>query len=327
MIQRLAPTNQMRAKNYTADQARIRIPYYAKPLTEQYNNSIAVNGSHCIYFQKVGHGHTCTCVAQTVTDNVQSNIITNETSIDIDLNVPLFGGQKTDHDTFIELNTNNVPDSNGTESFIPSLFGNSIDCGICFRTGYVPGYTALGYSRQVLTTHNVLSIDGYEIKNTMPAQFIRLRDDAQCTFSILVPPTYKAAAYRVFNNREPLTDEISINLVPGRQLLHVSSSIFTHIVVMFEIGKHVLIDFPQDQKSLDLTLFDSIGTVQLVAANNIPNVSSGDLIYNIELDRLLKVTDFTYFRLKTGQVLGWNITARPVQKDETVFNIHQMIGI
>jgi hypothetical protein len=330
MLKILAPKYKVRAKNINFKEAKKSVDYYADVLVEQYINSVYVNGSRCIYFPKVLHGFTCSCMNQQVGSTSESNdsfMDQQDSDIEINYTVPLFGSnvQENAVDDTLDLNTNDQPDRNGTELFIPSLFGNAIDCGLCYRTGYVPGYSALGHVRYVYATHNITEIQGYMIDSSLPAKFKKLDDLGFVKFQIDVPPNYKSIKYQIFNNREPLNEVLILPTVAGTHEFVVSTDVFTHIVVMFDISGEVLVDFPQDQRSLDLTMFDSIGTVQLVATKQIPNISSGDVLYNIELDRLLKVTDFSYFRLKNGKVLGWNFTARPIQKDETLFNIYRMI--
>ena len=335
---RLARTFSPHAKNFIYEQARARIDYYAPVAVEQYANSVKVNGSKCTYFQKILHGYSCTCMTEVngiVSPN--KNIVTlKEKDVEIDYSVPLFGSVEdnidTEHQILLDSSLNSEIDSNGTDLFTTSIFGNSVDCGICYRTGYVPCYQPVTCCRQVFATHNMVGSTGYEIIDTLPKTFYRDISNGTVTFCTTVPQYFTEVAYRFYDNKEPLdtcleTTRYALFSHRGKTFnLVVNCERFTHLVLQYRISDYTEIDFPQDQKSLDLSAFlDTIGDVQMVTTRAVPRIISGDIVYNHDINRMFKVTNFSYYRLRNGWPLGWNVTGRLVQKDEALFHLNDLI--
>lgn len=342
MLRRLVTKTHINARNFTNNQALTRVSSFSTPLQEQYSNAVSVHGTACVYFKKILHGTTCTCTAHSLGNKDNGITVVEPNDIETDYNTPLFAGRNDPiDDSFtedVDHDLNEGLDMNGMDLFDASIFNNSIDCGICYRTGVIPAYVPLSHSRYVFHTHNIDNSTGYTVEKKYPEKFVALTDDSRVYFLLNVPKTFKESGFRIFNNKIELTDTVFVEDVPitrsdlisaaGTSIrINVRSKEFTHVVFQFRLANLVLIDFPQDQHSLDVTLFDSLGAVQLVVDKSVPSVSSGDIVYNTLLKKFWKVTDYSFFRLNTGKVLGWTITARLVQKDETLINIGNLLNI
>ena len=341
MLQRLVARHPVSARNFTNSQASTCVESYSTVLQEQYKNAVSVHATKCIYYQKLLHGHTCTCTAHSIGKTENDITVIEPNEVETDYSIPLFGSKsdpildsKADN---IDLDINLGPDTNGMDLFDTSIFNNSVDCGVCYRTGVIPAYVPLSCSRYVFHSHNIETMVGYVVDKKYPDSFSKLTDDGYVEYVLNVPIFFIDVSYTIYNNKRTIDDVVYVNdpltlsdlqSSAGQQLLfRVKSDNFTHVVLQFRLAKFTNIDFPQDQHSLDVTLFDSLSTVQLVADSSIPSVSSGDVIYNMMLDKYWKVTDYSFFRLNVGKVLGWSITARLIQKDETLLSIGSLKNI
>lgn len=362
MIRRLTPKYKQHAKNYSYFQANARLFGLVDTKKEQQRNAIAVHGTSCMYFQKILHGNTCTCRSKktsnklvlddgtSIIDSVSPESLNsvNGSTIDIDFRDSLFNTPDYADELIEDVNNESVEidlgddDVNGTTLFSKSLFSDSIDCGLCYRSGHIPGYVPLGHSRYIFHTHNTVDMVGYTTNySTYPTSFSLMADGGFIQFNLSVPIIFKDVSYGVFNNTQildvdifdesgqPITLEYLTENSGNTIIFQVENiGTFTHVVFQFRlVDKPILIDFPQNQRSLDVSMFDSVGNVQLVTSDTIPIVGSGDVIVNLESGNLWRVTDYEYFRMNTHDVLGWNITARIIQLDETLIKINKLFGI
>lgn len=352
-IRRLTPKYPVKARNFTNQQAETRVFEFAETTKELQRNAISVHGSSCVYFKKILHGDTCTCHAKPIgtrttlpddseiikTDKEQNVRSKYGRKITIDYSDPLFTKEQAKESIEQEEDVEDDDfDANGSELFSTSLFGNAIDCGICYRTGNIPAYVPLGHSRYVWHTHNVESMEGYTIDSGLyPSAFTQQSDDGFVEFRLQVPSTYVDINFAVYNNKDRLNVPLYFEDRPlvqtdlsTEELVFRIKNIpeFTHIVMQFQLVQNpILIDFPQNQRGLDLTMFDSLGAIQLVTSDTVPTADSGDVILNLDQNTLWKVTDYNYYELRDGNSLGWNLNARLIQKDETLINIGSLWGL
>lgn len=364
MIKRLTPTYPVHARNFTQFEAQQRLFALAETTKERQRNSIFVHGTSCIYYQKIPHGVTCTCrnkelVKKTptsdggeiqVAETAEQVTSPSGTNIEIDFRDPLFGTVEDDANDMldimkmdtVDLEVVEEEDINGTDLFGKSLFSDSIDCGVCYRSGHLPGYVPLGHSRYLFHTHNVSDMLGYTVdQSTYPTTFSLQSDGGVVVFDLAVPTIFHDVTYGVFNNNELLNVQVrdltgqpmtkaflNSNLGSNIQFQVEDVGTFTHVVFQFRIVETpIFIDFPQNQRNLDLSMFDTVGNVTLVTSDTVPSVNSGDVVFNMENGSLWKITDYEYFRLKDGNVLGWNLTARILQPDETLIRINTMFSL
>ena len=181
-------------------------------------------------------------------------------------------------------------------------------------------------------------MNGYKITKKYPDVFDKLSEEGYVTFTLKIPKTFVSVGFRVYNNKEILN---YVPYVDGKKITHsiihaargqeisivLDHEMFTHLVFQFRLTDLVLIDLPQNQHSLDLSLFDGLATINMVATNSVPQVSSGDMVYDTLLNNYWKVTSYDHYRLRNGRVIGWNITARLIQKDESLPNLNKLIEL
>lgn len=263
--------------------------------------------------------------------------------LEIDLQTPLFGefqDEERHEPDEIELSTES-DDANGTSLFDRTLFTSATDCGLCYRVGHVPGYSPLGYVRWVGATHNTYEVSGYELfQQTYPSTLVKQIDTGFVKYRVSIPMYVTQVQWAVYNNRERLDNVnlfmygapvsmAALTLHRGQEVeILVSATEFTHVVLQFKIiDRDVKIDFPQDQRMLDLTLMDALGSVSLVTGSDVTRVSSGDVIHNLENNSVWKVTDHNFFRTNVGTVMGWTLTARLLQQDETLGTLPLLMSL
>jgi hypothetical protein len=276
-------------------------------------------------------------------------------SIRIDYNRPLFGTpveqakaddtdiDSDDGDDFDDFDLDEDDDSNDSHTpteTVDATFSNGKDCGICYRAGYVPGYHAYGFERTLLTTHNIAEVYGYTIDLTTAPHTIRQQDkrEGYVDFEINVPKYFNAANISVRNNIEILDDSLFIagpNSYPltfsalhavrgGKIKLRVRAHAFTHVVIEFDLGTEKLrANLAQMSKTVDWTLFDTLGNIQMVLPPTIQNIAGNDVIYVPSRAMTFKVTDVTYMRTANESNLDWPVSTRILQPQESLGRIHR----
>jgi hypothetical protein len=346
------------AKNFIYAEAQKRLDEVLPQIHSQGINALRVDSHHVIYYSKSRGGHTCSCkiVDNKVDDIVQDDINTfsqlaksrdtkelNE--VKIDFNRPLFGERgevatTEDDDTDVhDFLLNENPDASGNVDYQEHLFASNAECGICFRSGYVPGYNIHCHNRKVLTHYDIKDLDSFVLDRTQPHKFTSLNLENRAVFNLVVPKYWNSVKYSVRNNFEVLNCSVlinnqvlsksSLNQFKGKQVeisvenLKLDTS-FTHIVFDFELPMEQMIaNISQLSKNLDYTMFDTTGSINVFFPMIHDRCESGDLIYVPEKKILLKVTDVTYSQTAKNVHLEWQCTTRVVQPQETLYKILQ----
>ena len=79
--------------------------------------------------------------------------------------------------------------------------GHNVNCGLCYRTGFIPSHGLNRGMRTVLTHHDIQEAVGYFLnQGEYPYRFERLVDDGYVTFRIKVPKYYVSASFSIRNN-------------------------------------------------------------------------------------------------------------------------------
>lgn len=349
MVTRIRQHNGIAARNFIHEQAQSRLHEVVSAAKEISINSVFVHATPIIYFAKQEGGIACGCREKSLNGDVApiENAGATDTDYDIQISKPRFGGlaesysksEKTkvaksnvdddlDEMTLEDEESFDVP--NQGNSTFDSIFGNSVACPICMRSGVVPGYQPVGYSRQVFSSVFVESSDGYSLNNALavPRFEVSVKHSNYVEFRLAIPRSFKSAKFACYEGTNILRDadlEIANHVVSesllyqlrGREvLLKVRNVDFTHCVFLFQINDDLKADFPQDSKPKDYTIFDATQPVTIVTSSEIPKLSTSDIIYKVGYDQYWKVNDFDYFRTNDKTVIGWTIQARILQKDE-----------
>ena len=250
------------------------------------------------------------------------------------------GDDGDDEDDFDFDEDDEENDSHTPMETVDSTFSNGKDCGICYRAGYVPGYVAYGFERTLLTTHNIADVDGYNIDLTTAPHTIRCLDprEGYVDFDVAIPKYFNAATVSIRNNVEVLEDSLYISgeqnypltfsalkaNAGGTMRIRIRAHAFTHAVIEFDLGTEKLrANLAQMSKTVDWTLFDTLGNIQMVLPPTIQNVAGNDVIYVPARAQSFKVTDVTYLRTSQERNLDWPVSTRILQPQESLGRIHR----
>ena len=350
MVTRIRQHNGIAARNFIHEQAQSRMKEIVSAAQQISHNSVFVHATPIIYFAKQEGGTLCGCREKSKDNGVAPIENAGETNVDFDIHVerPMFGGlssmlSKSEkskvakenydddlEDIFGEGDSENFDNANQGQEVFDSIFGNSVACPICFRSGIVPGYIPVGYSRQVFSSVFVEDAYGYYINTAKPVPLFEVTDQNSnyVAFRLHVPKFFKEVKFAAYEGQNiiknvilsiggyAITEGLLRNFAGKEVILHVSGADFTHCVFMFKINDDLKADFPQDSKPKDYSIFDATQPVTIVTDKSIPKLSTSDIIYKVGYNQFWKVNDFEYYRMNDKTVIGWSIQARILQKDE-----------
>ena len=355
MISRGGKSTGINAKNYIGKEADARLQEVIQPIQQQGLNALNVDWVSAEYFQLLPSNMACTCRQVQVTRQEQeAKVATNPTmrsalEVEIDWKRPSFGtrNETPQHgDDFTEDDLTIVDDDNtentdaiGTSSH---LFTATEDCGICFRSGVVPGYTSYNRQRVLLCTHHIEDLDGYHLeKHRQPNVMSPVMDDAFVEFQITVPKYFNSVRCGLWQNKELVVKPASSYLQLGASkapvslwglknyagktvTLRVVNEEFTHLVLDFDLGlPPVHVNFAQMSKSTDWTMLDTLGQINIILPMTIAQVSSADVVYVPSRKQTFKVTDVTYLQTARNAKLDWSAQTRIVQPNEALHNLRK----
>jgi hypothetical protein len=90
----------------------------------------------------------------------------------------------------------------------------------------------------------------------------------------------------------------------------------------FDLGTDpVLANMAQMSRTLDWTLFDTLGNLTLNLPMTIPNLATSDVLFVPQRNIVLKITDVTFLRTSTDSNLDWSCSTRVVQPQELIKSI------
>jgi len=350
------------AKNYAHREANKRLDESVRPYQQTGQNALGVDFVEVLLYQKVMSTQVCTCkqtemvAAQTnISVSIPSNVINPNSNIDqdivIDYTRPLFGvrGESAtnldytsaldfseDEEDYIE--EDGLDDDEMPTRTSENLFSANSNCGLCYRSGYVPGYSLYGQDRQLLSTYTMSNVYGYNVNQSRaPHTFDKMDHREGFVEHVLnVPRYFKALKYSIRNNVEVLMEDQLFN-IQGQPLtlaevrssagstisVRVMSETFTHVVVEFDLGIEMLhANISQMSKSIDWQNFDTLGSMNIVLPSTIREVQSTDYIVVPSRHQVLKVTDTPFLRTAKGSNLDTSINSRVVQPQEPVKRIY-----
>ncbi len=347
------------AKNYIGREADARLQEVLRPIQQQGTNALNVDWVPVDYYQLQPSNTVCTCRQVQVTrSHVENNHnpVARQGSaveIEIDWKRPLFGTANENRQPEDDFNEDDLTivdeDNTGDPNVVgvaQQLFGASEDCGICFRSGTVPAYSAYNRQRILLCTHHVANIDGYHIQSHLaPNVFEHSLDDAFVEFEVTIPKYFKSCKVSLWNNRSLIQEMPASYLTVGNSNLPISllalktyagktvtvrvtSFSFTHLVLDFDLGlEKVHANFAQMSKSTDWTMLDTLGQLNIILPMTINQVSSGDVLYVPTRKQAFKVTDVTYLQTALNTKLDWSVQTRVLQPSESLHNLRKGMQI
>lgn len=336
------------AKNYIQQEADLRLKEVVQPYQQQGLNALGVDSYEVLLYLKKMTTTACTCkeIQTTVPDIGDSETpvvrvgINQTQEISINWKRPLFGehqdadsAQDADELEDYEFDDGVIPHSN-------QLMESTADCGICYRTGFVPSHELYGKHRVVLTTHNVVGTASYTIdRGRAPHVFERLHRDGYIEFELAVPKYFKSVSYSIRNNTQ-ITDSVPylpagplslqfLKLSGGQKaIIRVNAEEFTHVVFTFDLGTDpVYANIAQLSRATDWTMFSTIGNLNVILPMTIPEMTNGSIIVVPKVGLVLTTTDTTYLRTADGSNLDWSINTRVAQPQESTTRIAKSIGL
>ena len=331
------------ARNYIQKEADLRLKEVTRPYQQQGLNALGVDAYEVFLFLKKMSSTACTCrEVQTVVQDVAAAPTTivrtgiSETNeIDIDWKRPLFGEhqdataeQDDDHLSDYEF------DDDEPVTHQRQLIESSADCGICYRTGFVPGLEQYGKRRIVLTTHDLVDVHSYTINRGLaPHVFERLHPSGYVEFEFTAPKYFKSVSYSIRDNTQ-LTDSTPylqsgpldaeyLRMSGGNKIrVRVNAESFTHLVFTFDLGTDpIYANIAQLSRATDWTLFSTIGNLNVILPMTIPELTNGSIIVVPKVGLTLTVTDTTYLRTAEVKNLDWSVNTRVCQPQESTTRI------
>lgn len=336
--------------NYNTKGAQARLDEVIKPSQAKGLNALKVDSFAVQYYYQGRSTEICTCkqttllpqhqsISSTLPPTVVNQQSLGDTEIVIDYNRPLFGHHAdvppAEDDDF-ELLDNG--DEDAPPDVVSALLESSADCGICYRTGFIPGYQQYGAERQVYATQHTDDTYGYTLDVTATPHVFNKTDvrEGFVEFVLRVPRFFRSVSLSVRDNTSVLEDSVflidgtpvsftNFKYAAGKQLaVRVTSEAFTHLVVVYDLGTDpVLANLAQMSKTLDWTQFTTIGNLQIVLPMTIPEVQSSDVIHLPARSLTLKVTDVTYLRTAKDSNIDWSVGTRVLQPQESLKYIHK----
>jgi hypothetical protein len=346
MARGLPSIRRVNARNFIQEEANDRLRETIAPYQKQGLNALGVDSYDILLYIKKPSTQSCTCrevqMISALGDALAAPVkpgISETHEISIDWRRPLFGEPN-------EARVENDEDgTDGSEydfddsepARVNHTLESSADCGICYRTGFVPGFVQYGKQRIVLTTHDVVENQGCTIdRNAQPHTFDRLTRAGYVAFDVVIPKYFNSVRYSVRNNTDVVDAEVLtadgqpcttawLKAVAGAQTrIRVSAETFTHLVLTFDLGTDsVKANIAQLSKQTDWTLFSTIGNLNVILPMTIPELTTGSIIVVPKVGLAMIITDITYLRPQDGRNLDWSVNTRVCQPQEPALRIHK----
>jgi len=338
------------ARNFVQDSSQKRLDEVVPAYNAQVLNALSVDYVTIFYYNILKIGTNCTCEKHDdniadITSNTSPNVSSQSDNnwkesqeyeiVDASSYGSMFGDNNSFNDTEDDFDDEDFTPEINVEKFASSdtiFAGNNINCGICYRSGFLPGYSLQRGTRIVLTTFDIVNAKGYHIDSSeQPYVINRLTDVGYIEYTISVPKYYKKAVFSIRNNHTVTRDvffDINNNVVTqaylsnnaGKKIsIRVKADQFTHAVIEFHYdADDIRANIPNINKTLDYTLLETIGNLQVILPMTIGNVSAGDHIAIPTRNLYLKVVDIESSTTSTNRKLEWRATCRVLQPQESL---------
>jgi len=358
------------ATNYTHSQAQKRIDEALPSFQKKIQNSLSVNDVGAIVFRKISTGRVCSCkgvievegFTHEASDGNEESIVSG--SFDNDL----FGDRFGDHginntmsdshqgsgidaldsdDDYEEFDDKDMDaltiiEASGVDGDVSIKdhvlnSGNSVKCGICYKTGVQPGFEPMGFSRNVLTTYDSVDQEFYTVNNKkLPAEFQPLDEDAWVEFEVVVPKYFREALIGVWNNCDMYYPELfkadgsaltrnDLNVAKGSTIrFRIFNTLFTHVVFMFDQGVDPMkVNIGGESRRLDFETDLVVGNLALIGPEQLGLVNAGDVIVIPERNLFLLATDVPQKQTAKREQWEWEVQTRTIQPSELLRNLYR----
>ena len=340
------------AKNFIHQQADKRLQECVAPYQQQGLNALGVDSFEVELYQKGISSTVCSCKETKVSKedfNSTPSLLVNsvnprsgsDNEIVINLNRSLFGapGEYDEVDDYRDAADDFDLVDDDSEFSVPNLFMSSANCGICYRSGFVPGYTLYGSDRRVYTPIDTVDTYGYTTdKSKAPHLVLQLDPSGYLEFLIEVPKYFNSVSLSIRNNHDQVSsiiygqDGTKLSLADFKQnagktlAVRLTAEEFTHFILVFDLGiPKIRANIAQMSKSLDYSTLDTLGNMNVILPYSIAEVNSTDFICVLSRNQVLKVTDTPFLRTSQDKTLDWAVNTRIIQPQESAKSINKRI--
>jgi len=335
------------AKNFTQEEAQKRLNETVKPFNKQVVNSLSVDAVKCSYFSVQDRtGRPCSCQKQQVsTHRPDQNVPIQapETKhgsgmFELVLQDNDFMGEKAER-TIIDVSGDTPQIAPSDDSgFEDNIFGaNSVNCGICHRIGFQPGYQSYGKHRVLLTHYDILELRAFQVDTSeQPHIMRRSHKDGYVEYPVKVPKVFTSVRLRVYEGHAPVAETPTMRNGEPVDLLfftqcagHETSirvhSNHTHVVIEFDLGLPAMnVNISGEQKSIDYERLETMSDITVVLPPTITEVNSRDIIIIPSRRLALRVTDKERKITADKRLLEWVVTTRVLQPTEQIKRIDDL---
>lgn len=336
------------ARNYNYESSQKRLDETVTAFNSQVLNALNVDYVPVHYYNIMKTGINCTCEkhSEVITTDRHSNPNTGSNSdetwaevhdyevVDASSYNSMFG-DNSNFDSSDDDGEEFEPQLDNIENYTSadSLFaGSNNNCGICYRTGFLPGFSLQRGTRLVLTTYDIAHSVGYSIDSgEQPYIINKLIPDGYVEYDIAVPKYYCKAKFSIRNNTEICHDTLFTNLNTvlsnsiikahcGKTLtIRCRASNFSHIVIEFFFdADEIRANIPNTSKTLDYTMLETVGNLQVILPMTIGNITAGDHLAIPSRNLYLKAVDIENYSTSTMRRLEWRVTCRVLQPQEAL---------
>lgn len=332
------------AKNFTQEEAQKRLTETVKPFNKQVVNSLGVDAVTCSYFAVQDRtGRPCSCQKQQAqsSDNTNVNIAVPDARqgtgmFELVLQDNDFMGERAER-TVIDV-SGDIPQIEETGGFEDGLFtANSVNCGICHRVGFQPGYQSYGKHRVLLTHYDIQETRAFQIDTSeQPHLMRRLEKTGFVEYPVKVPKIFKSVRFRVYEGHAPVAeiptlrngqpvDLLFFRQCAGHETVIRVHSTHTHVVVEFDLGiPPMKVNISGEHKMIDYEKLETMSDITVVLPPTITEVNSRDILIIHDRRLALRVTDKERKTTADKRPLEWVVTTRVLQPTEQIKRIDDL---
>lgn len=349
---------QQRAGNYITAIAQARMLDLSRVSADKWLNSINVEGQEALYFNAVDAGCECSCRANggmvfdqeedvldsgvRGTPSFENVVGTSDKAgtFQVTNRGSTFGWGDADSDVIRRTLEDELPSETrtltGEIGSIDELFEDGVDCGVCHRRGLQPGYELHGYERVLLTTFNLDPDSPCTVVNQQPDLIEVAEGGGYAEWVLVVPRYYTDCKIRVLDNHDTLdtrlfktngdpllpADLFAVRGNPTGIRVRTMQPQFTHVDVRFKLPRAPLkISLPQLARIKDYRKFLAIPVATIIVPNTQPRCDYSDLVVVPHMNLMWKVSEVRPLTIIDGYQIGWELQARIVQPNESLWSI------
>lgn len=341
-------TRRRSAKNFTHSTANKRMREAIDQQKSSVTNAVQVDGCSAIVLKHLEHGRPCSC-RKTVGYEADSHHQENDPdSFGIDVSdSDWFGEDAHGSDDFSVLEAGDLLAGNDPSTFeeddentlIDRTFDSDVNCGICYRTGFNPAFSTVGYEYLVMTNYDVVDSVSYSVDQAnVPSSMVKCHDDGRVYFEFVVPKYFKSCRVSIRNNTTVLNDLPKYDLGQGKEkeldlaylnslrgglaTIYVDVEEFTHVAILFNMGgDEIMVNLSEEAGTLDFGTLNTVGSMSVILPPNVGWVKPSDYIWIEKRNLMLKVTDSPKKSLSDKTQFEWIAQTRVCQPQEHIKHI------